>query len=71
MPVTEAAAVPSPGLTATDVVLAQLEGLRREPRDGAAAGSGVLQVWAFASPGNRAATGPVHRFAAIDRKSVV
>ena len=66
---TESADVPSPDLTATDVVLAQLEGLRSEPRAGGDAGSGVQQVWAFASPGNQAATGPVHRFAEMLRGS--
>ncbi|HEU0101252.1 MAG TPA: DUF4864 domain-containing protein [Mycobacteriales bacterium] len=60
---------PAPGLSPTDVVLAQLAGLRSEPRVGAAAGRGVHQVWAFASPGNRAATGPVQRFAAMLRGS--
>ncbi len=54
---------PSPALSPSEVVLAQLEGMRREPRDGDAAGAGLLSVWAFASPGNREATGPVERFA--------
>lgn len=50
-------------------MLAQLAGLRSEPRDGAGAGAGVQLVWEFASPGNRAATGPVHRFADMLRGS--
>ncbi len=61
---------PSPGLSVTDVVLAQLDGLRREQRAGAGAGPGLQQVWAFASPGNRAATGPLDRFADMLRGPV-
>ena len=57
---------PSPDLTAEDVVAVQLDALRIEPRRGGA-GPGVRIAWAFASPGNRAATGPLSRFAAMLR----
>ncbi len=62
-----APAGPSPSLSASDVVLAQLDGLRQEPRSGDGAGPGLQVVWAFASPGNRAATGPLDRFASMLR----
>ncbi len=65
--VPEAAAAPSPALCPSDVVVAQLAGMRREPRHGDGAGPGVQTVWAFSSPGNRAATGPLDAFAAILR----
>jgi len=61
---------PSPALSPSAVVLAQLEGLRVEPRDGDGAGPGMLCAWAFASPGNREATGPVDRFAGMLRSSL-
>ncbi len=57
---------PSPALSAEEVVAVQLEALRTEPRHGGA-GPGVRVAWAFASPGNRAATGPLSRFAAMLR----
>ena len=60
---------PAPDLTPTDVVLAQLDGLRREPREGSGAGEGVQRVWELASPGNQAATGPVGRFADMLRST--
>ena len=66
-PAAGATGSPSPALSPSQVVTAQLEGLRREPRTGAGPGPGVLAAWAFASPGNRAATGPVQRFAALLR----
>lgn len=58
---------PSPGLSASEVVAAQLDGMRREPRTADGAGPGMQVVWAFASPGNRAATGPLDSFAAMLR----
>ena len=61
---------PAPDLSPTDVVLAQLEGLRREPLDGAGAGLGIRRAWEFASPANREATGPVDRFADMVRGSI-
>ncbi len=68
-------AVPSPELTPAEVVLAQLAGLQREPYDDPAGdpaaepvpGDGLAAAWAFASPGNREATGPLPRFAAMLR----
>ena len=61
---------PAPDLSPTDVVLAQLEGLRDEPREGDGAGPGIRRAWEFASPANREATGPVDRFADMVRGSV-
>lgn len=58
---------PHRDLTPTEVVLAQLAGLRAEPRAGEGCGPGLELVWAFASPGNQAATGPVERFARMLR----
>jgi len=49
------------------VVVAQLSGLQREP---AASGEGLAQCWAFASPGNREATGPLERFGELLRNPV-
>jgi hypothetical protein len=55
---------PSPDLGPADVVLAQLAAFQREaadaPDDGS--GDGMAEAFAFASPGNRAATGPLPRF---------
>ncbi|MGZ6825789.1 MAG: DUF4864 domain-containing protein [Mycobacteriales bacterium] len=61
---------PGPSLTPTDVVLAQLAALREEPLDGVGAGPGLRAVWELASEDNRAATGPVERFAEMLRGSV-
>lgn len=58
---------PSRSLSVEQVVGAQLDALRSEPQDGAAAGPGIQRAWRFASPGNQAATGPVDRFAAMLR----
>ena len=59
---------PSPSLGPAEVVLAQLEGLRREPSGSRPAlGAGLAQAWSFASPGNREATGPLPRFARLLR----
>ena len=59
---------PSPSLDPAEVVLAQLAGLQREPYDGdPAPGEGLALAWEFASPGNREATGPLARFAAMLR----
>ena len=58
---------PSPSLSASDVVAAQLAALRDEPQDGDGAGEGIRTAWSFASPGNRAATGPLSRFALLLR----
>ena len=65
-----AATAPTAGLSPTDVVLAQLEGFRREPYAGAGAGAGIRAAWSFASPGNREATGPVELFAEMVRGPV-
>lgn len=60
---------PDPDLGVEDVVAAQLAGLARELQlrlpDGP--GEGIRTAWAFASPGNRAATGPLERFAEMLR----
>lgn len=55
---------PSPDLGPADVVLAQLAAFQREPVDepDGPAGDGMAEAFAFASPGNRAATGPLPRF---------
>ena len=58
---------PSPSLSASDVVAAQLAALRDEPQDGDGIGEGIRTAWSFASPGNRAATGPLSRFALLLR----
>lgn len=74
---------PSPNLGPAEVVLAQLAAFRREPYEDAgsggepddsedasgagAAGEGLAQAWEYASPGNRAATGPLPRFARMLR----
>ena len=53
---------PDPELSPEDVVGIQLEGLASDsPADG------VVQCYAFASPGNRYHTGPLDRFAAMVR----
>ena len=58
---------PSPTLSAADVVAVQLAALQTEPRDGVGPGAGIRLAWSFASPGNRAATGPLDRFADLLR----
>ena len=45
----------------------QLAALATEPRAGRDAGEGLRTAWQFASPGNRAATGPLERFALMLR----
>ena len=57
--------VPSPSLTARDVVTIQLDALRRndEPYDDA----GIETVFRFASEGNQRSTGPLKRFAGLVR----
>ena len=54
---------PSPGLAPSEVVRIQLEALQTndDPYDDA----GIATVFRFASPGNRAATGPLERFTAM------
>jgi hypothetical protein len=54
---------PSPDLTPETVVRLQVEALQRndEPRPDA----GIETAFRFASPGNRRATGPLERFAAM------
>lgn len=66
----EPPAAPSPALSPSDVVAAQLAALRTEPQGGVGAGAGIRAAWAFASPGNQAATGPVDRFADMLRNPV-
>ena len=62
-----APAAPSPALLPDQVVALQLAALAREPRDAHGAGDGLRTAWEFASPGNRAATGPLERFAVLLR----
>jgi len=56
---------PSPELGAGEVIGIVLEALRapNEPHEGA----GIEQTWRFASPPNRARTGPLERFAEMLR----
>jgi hypothetical protein len=54
---------PHPALSPAEVVRIQLAGLADARGDGL----GVLQCFAFASPRNRAATGPLDRFAEMVR----
>lgn len=61
---------PSPRLGPSDVVAAQLSALRAEAPEGEGPGAGIRTAWAFASPGNRAATGPVDHFAQMLRNPV-
>jgi Domain of unknown function (DUF4864) len=59
---------PSPALGPAEVVLAQLDALRLEPFEGEPEpGEGLARAWEYASPGNRAATGPLPRFAQMLR----
>ena len=55
--------LPSAKFSPCEVVQTQLDGLARPGDDGI----GVLQCFIFASPGNRAATGPLERFAGMVR----
>ena len=48
---------PNPSLSARDVVALQLEALQQKSAEG------LLQVWEFAHPANKALTGPLERFA--------
>lgn len=56
---------PSVALAPDEVVARQLAGLRSETGDDA----GLAVVWRYASPANRAATGPFPRFVAMLRGS--
>lgn len=58
---------PSPALSASDVVAAQLVALQAEPQDGDGPGAGIRTAFSFASPGNQAAIGPLDRFAELLR----
>ena len=55
---------PSPDLTAAEVVRLQVEALR----DNGADDAGIATAFRFASPGNRAATGPLPRFTRMVRE---
>jgi hypothetical protein len=55
---------PSPNLEPNEVVSLQLKGLATEPEAG-----GIAQCFALASPGNKEATGPIERFAAMIHKA--
>jgi hypothetical protein len=61
---TEGVQLPNPGLTPVEVVDLQLRGLAAPEQDGI----GILQCFCFASPGNRAATGPLDRFGQMVRQ---
>lgn len=72
-PGTGAGPHPTPWLGPAEVVAVQLDALRSEPggpRDGGTPGPGLRTAWAFASPANQAATGPLERFARMLRGSV-
>jgi hypothetical protein len=56
--------LPSPDFSPKEVVEFQLAGLA----DPAPNGIGILQCFCFASPANRAATGPLERFGAMVRQ---
>lgn len=56
--------LPNRDLSPAAVVRAQLEGLA----DAKADGLGILQCYCFASPGNRAVTGPLERFGRMVRQ---
>lgn len=54
---------PDPELSPADVVRAQLAGFRAD------SDAGIAQAFAFASPRNRANTGPVERFSTMVREA--
>jgi hypothetical protein len=56
--------LPSPQLSPSDVVQTQLDGLADPDGNGV----GILQCYCFASPGNRAVTGPLDRFGQMVRQ---
>jgi hypothetical protein len=56
---------PSPDLAPEEVVRMQVEWLRTNDADD----QGIAQVFAFASPANRAQTGPLDRFTAMVRSA--
>lgn len=60
---------PGLGLTPEQVVTTQLAGLARQAPDDPDTGpaSGLAAAWQLASPANKAATGPLPRFAAMLR----
>lgn len=59
-PTAPAAPEPSPDLSPAEVVRIQVEALKRN--DDPTPGAGIATAFRFASPGNRAATGPLPRF---------
>ena len=59
-PAAPAAPEPSPDLSPAEVVRIQVEALKRN--DDPTPGAGIATAFRFASPGNRAATGPLPRF---------
>lgn len=61
-----AQATPDPGLSPAQVVAAQLEAL--QSIDQPTPDAGMALVFAFASPGNRAQTGPLPRFSRMVRQ---
>lgn len=61
-----AQATPSPALSPSEVVSAQLDALRAV--DDPAPDAGMAVVFAFASPGNRSQTGPLPRFSRMVRQ---
>ncbi len=56
--------LPKPELEPREVVRLQLSGLANRKADGV----GILQCYCFASPGNRAVTGPLDRFGQLVRQ---
>lgn len=60
--------VPGPGLPPERVVEIQLDALQRN--DEPHADAGIELAWSFAHPANKAATGPLERFAAMIKNPV-
>jgi hypothetical protein len=61
----ESVVAPSPQLGPDQVVRLQLEALQRA--DDPQPDAGIVRAWAFASPGNKQAIGPVDRFITVVR----
>jgi hypothetical protein len=62
------ARAPHPDLSPRDVVTAQLAAMQNN--DEPAADHGIAQAYQFASPGNRAVTGPLERFVGLVKNPI-
>lgn len=62
----DALPAPSPALSPEEVVEIVIDALRTN--EGTADDAGIRTVWRFASPGNRASTGPLPRFARMIKR---